>query len=68
MPINVLNNKNVTLKDRRGCPISLDCAVIELVEMTISTKYAGFDKLNHRVSFLLDNPFSFILHMQLELL
>ena len=29
--------------------------VIELVEMTISTKYSGFDKLNHRFSYLLDN-------------
>jgi len=29
--------------------------VIELVEMTISTKYSGFDKLNHRFSFLLDS-------------
>ena len=30
--------------------------VIELVEMTISTKYSGFDKLNHRFSYLLDSP------------
>ena len=29
--------------------------VIELVEMTISTKYSGFDKLNHRFSYLLDS-------------
>jgi hypothetical protein len=32
--------------------------VIELVEMTISTKYSGFDKLNHRFSYLLDSPFA----------
>jgi len=31
--------------------------VIELVEMTISTKYSGFDKLNHRFSYLLDSLF-----------
>ena len=30
--------------------------VIELVEMTISTKYSGFDKLNRRFSCLLDSP------------
>ena len=33
--------------------------VIELVEMTISTKYSGFDKLNHRFSYLLDGLFFF---------
>ena len=31
--------------------------VIELVEMTISTKYSGFDKLNHRFSYFLVSPF-----------
>ena len=34
--------------------------VIELVEMTISTKYSGFDKLNHRFSYLLDSLFGYI--------
>jgi hypothetical protein len=36
--------------------------VIELVEMTISTKYSGFDKLNHRFSYLLDSLLAFLPH------
>jgi hypothetical protein len=40
----------------RGCLIRFGTAVIELVEMTIYTICGGFDKLNHRIIYLLDIP------------
>ena len=41
--------------------------VIELVEMTISTKYSGFDKLNHRFSYLLVSPFFILVILNLKI-
>lgn len=43
-----------------SCLISSLRTVIELVEMTLNA-CSGFDKLNHRISYLLDSPF-FLVH------
>jgi hypothetical protein len=49
---------------KRSCLKSSVNMVIELVEMTISTKYSGFDKLNHRFSYLLDSLLIIIFFLQ----
>ena len=55
--VDTLYLASVTFSIKRSCLKSSVNMVIELVEMTISTKYSGFDKLNHRFSYLLDSHF-----------